>query len=472
MTMRFFNTYSRRIEEFEARDSAGHAVSIYTCGPTVYSRAHIGNFRAYIFEDLLQRHLELRGYKVHRVMNITDVDDKTIRGAREAKVPLAKFTAQFKEAFFEDVEILRIKRANEFPAATDHRYIDRMIQMIAMLISRGLAYQADDKSVYFRINEFPNYGKLAHFDLAQLQSTGRVKHDEYDKEHIGDFALWKAWDEEDGDVKWDSPWGPGRPGWHIECTAMATALLGDQIDIHCGGVDNIFPHHEAEIAQSEGVTGKKFVCYWLHCAHLLVDNQKMSKSLGNFYTLRDVTAKGYSGREVRYALLRVHYRVQLNFTFEGMEESRQALTRIDEWLQRLRETTSNVSSEKQAGPLPTNDFQSALDDDLNISGALGVLFEAIRETNRAMDANELGADGAKAWLQWWEEINQVLALEARESMASPPEIETLTEARRLARLANDWQKSDELRRELNARGWEVRDTKDGQKITRRVGIKP
>src|SRR6184192_3398763 len=362
MTMRFFNTYSRQIEQFEPRNPAERAIGVYTCGPTVYSRAHIGNFRAYIFEDLLQRHLELRGYKVHRVMNITDVDDKTIRGAREANVPLAKFTEQFKQAFFEDAETLRIKGADEFPSATEQRHVDRMIDMIRELIARGLAYQADDKSVYFRINKFPNYGKLEHFDLTQLQSTGRVKHDEYDKEHIGDFALWKAWDEEDGDVKWASPWGSGRPGWHIECSAMATALLGDQIDIHCGGVDNIFPHHEAEIAQSEGVTGKKFVRYWLHCAHLLVDNQKMSKSLGNFYTLRDVTAKGYSGREVRYALLRVHYRVQLNFTFEGMEESRQALMRVDEWLQRLRETSASASPGKGAGPVPTDDFQSALDD--------------------------------------------------------------------------------------------------------------
>ena len=206
MALRFFNTYSREIEEFEPRDPAKRPIRMYTCGPTVYSRAHIGNFRAYIFEDLLQRHLELRGYKVHRAMNITDVDDKTIRGAREAGVPLAKFTEQFKKAFFEDAMALRIKRADEFPCATDQRYIDRMIEMIRTLISKGLAYQADDKSVYFRINKFPGYGKLAHFDLSQLQSTGRVKHDEYDKEHIGDFALWKAWDEEDGDVKWDSPW--------------------------------------------------------------------------------------------------------------------------------------------------------------------------------------------------------------------------------------------------------------------------
>src|SRR2546423_7382632 len=335
--MRFFNTYARELEEFAARGPASRKIDMYTCGPTVYSRAHIGNFRAYIFEDLLQRHLELRSYKVHRVMNITDVDDKTIRGAREAKIPLAKFTEQFKQAFFEDAETLRIKRADEFPAATEQRYVDRMIDMIATLISRGLAYQAEDKSVYFRINKFPNYGKLAHFDLTQLQATGRVQHDEYDKEHIGDFALWKAWDEQDGDVSWESPWGRGRPGWHIECSAMAMTLLGEQIDIHCGGVDNIFPHHEAEIAQTEGVTGKQFVHYWMHCAHLLVENQKMSKSLGNFYTLRDLIGRGYSGREVRYVLLHLHYRVPLNFTFEGMEEARQALTRIDAWRQRLRE---------------------------------------------------------------------------------------------------------------------------------------
>src|SRR5437660_6961515 len=351
MTMRFFNTYSRRIEEFEARDSAGHAVSIYTCGPTVYSRAHIGNFRAYISEHLPQGHLEARRFRVHRVMNNTDVDDKTIRGAGEAKVPLTQFTQQFKDAFFQDAETLRIKRADEYPAATDQRYIDKMIAMISALISKGLAYQADDKSVYFRINKFPNYGKLAHIDLAELKPSGRVKHDEYDKEHIGDFALWKAWDEKDGDVKWNSPWGPGRPGWHIECSAMATALLGDQIDIHCGGVDNIFPHHEAEIAQSEGVTGKKFVNYWLHCAHLLVDGQKMAKSLGNFYIVPDVLAKGYTGRELRYALLRVHYRVPLNFTWEGMKEARESLGRIDEWLARLREVAERGNAQR---PTPIN----------------------------------------------------------------------------------------------------------------------
>jgi len=467
MALRFFNTYSRQLENFEPRGAVGRKIDIYTCGPTVYSRAHIGNFRAYIFEDLLQRHLELRGYKVHRVMNITDVDDKTIRGAREAKIPLRRFTEQFKQAFFKDIETLRIKRADEFPAATDQHYIDRMIEMIATLISRGLAYQAEDKSVYFRINKFPDYGKLAHFDLTQLQSTGRVKHDEYDKEHIGDFALWKAWDEEDGDVGWESPWGRGRPGWHIECSAMATALLGDQIDIHCGGVDNIFPHHEAEIAQTEGVTGKKFVRYWLHCAHLLVDGQKMSKSLGNFYMLPDVLEKGYTGRQIRYALMRVHYRAPLNFTWEGMEEARQALARIDEWLVRLRETAAKADT-GNIDMQTSSQFEDALDNDLNISAALGFLFESIRVTNRALDRNEVDAIAAKAWLNWWERVNSVLAIE-EEAGPLPPEVAELTEARAQARLAKDFQKSDELRNELSTRGWEVRDTQDGQKVTRRAG---
>ncbi len=479
MPLRFFNTHSRQIEQFEPRDPADRTVGIYTCGPTVYSRAHIGNFRAYIFEDLLQRHLELRGYEVHRVMNITDVDDKTIRGAREAGVPLTRFTAQFKEAFFEDVETLRIKRADEFPAATDQGYIDRMIEMIRVLISRGLAYQAEDKSVYFRINKFPDYGKLAHFDLTQLQSTGRVKHDEYDKEHIGDFALWKAWDEEDGDVKWDSPWGPGRPGWHIECSAMSTALLGDEIDIHCGGVDNIFPHHEAEIAQSEGVTGKKFVRYWLHCAHLLVDGQKMSKSLGNFYTVPDVLAKGYTGRELRYALLRVHYRVPLNFTWEGMNEARESLGRIDEWLVRLHEVAEKGNAQRSTPinreqapnaqhPIQETDFENALDDDLNISAALGFLFESIRETNRAMDENKLDASSAKARLDWWKRTNTVLDLETESEVVVPPEAAQLAQERDTARREKNWKKSDELRERIFALGWEVRDTKDGQKLTRRA----
>ncbi len=474
MAIRLFNTYSRALEEFRPLDPAGREVKMYTCGPTVYSHAHIGNFRAYLFEDLLQRHLESRGFAVHRVMNITDVDDKTIRGSREAGVPLAEFTARFKKAFFEDLDSLRIKRADSFPEATDPREIQKMIEMIGTLMERGLAYQAEDKSVYFRINKFPDYGKLAHLDLEELRSTGRVKSDEYDKEHVGDFALWKAWDEADGPVKWESPWGEGRPGWHIECSAMATQILGDQLDIHCGGVDNIFPHHEAEIAQTEGCTGKKFVRYWLHCAHLMVEGQKMAKSLGNFYTLRDVIAKGFSGREVRYALMRVHYRAPLNFTWDGMEEARTAIARIDDWARRLSEAAREAPNSKAQVPTKVEapgsnqEFQNALDEDLNISGALGVLFETIRETNRRMDAGEMATEEAKGWLEWWTRVDAILQIGGGETEL-PAEIAKLAEARTQARLAKDWRKSDQLRDELAARGWEARDTKDGQKITRRGG---
>lgn len=475
MGIRVFNTYSRALEEFEPIDLKGCEVKMYTCGPTVYSHAHIGNFRAYIFEDLLQRHLESRGFQVRRVMNLTDVDDKTIRGSREAGVPLAEFTAPFKRAFFDDLDALRIKRADSFPEATAPDQIRKMIEMIGTLIERGLAYQAEDKSVYYRINKFPDYGKLAHLNLDELRSTGRVKSDEYEKEHIGDFALWKAWDEADGAVKWESPWGPGRPGWHIECSAMATQLLGEELDIHCGGVDNIFPHHEAEIAQTEGCTGKKFVRYWMHCAHLMVEGQKMAKSLGNFYTLRDVLAKGYSGREVRYALMRVHYRAPLNFTWEGMQESREAIARIDDWVQRLKDAARELpssklqASEKHHASNNGSGFHEALDDDLNISGALGVLFDTIRVTNRRMDSGEMDATEATSWLRWWEDIGRILQIGNGDTEV-PSEIAELAEARAQARLAKDWRKSDELRDELAARGWEARDTKDGQKITRRGGV--
>jgi cysteinyl-tRNA synthetase len=464
MALRFFNTYSREIEDFFPIEPP--LVRMYTCGPTVYNHAHIGNFRAYIFEDLLQRHLEARGFQVHRVMNLTDVDDKTIRNSRAAGVPLDQFTRTYKDAFFEDLRTLRIQPAADFPAATETRYIEKMIEMIQELVNHGIAYQAEDRSVYFRLSRFPEYGKLAHLNLDELRPTGRIANDEYEKESIGDFALWKAWDEADGDVGWDSPWGRGRPGWHIECSAMATALLGPELDIHCGGVDNIFPHHEAEIAQSESCTGKKFVRYWLHCAHLMVEGQKMSKSAGNFYTLRDLTAKGWTGRELRFALISVNYRLPLNFTFEGMTGARSALSRIDEWVTRI---TALAASENRASGHPLADpskFQEALDDDLNISGALGHLFDAIRESNKLMDQGQFAPADARAVLNGWNKINHVLAFEA-EAAAIPPEARALLEAREAARKAKDWAGSDRLRDELAALGWDVKDTKEGQRITRR-----
>jgi cysteinyl-tRNA synthetase len=467
MALRLFNTYSRELEDFKPLDPAGKEVKLYTCGPTVYNFAHIGNFRAYVFEDLLQRHLEHRGYRVNRVMNLTDVDDKTIRGCRASGLPLQQFTQQYKDAFFDDLRTLSVKPANTFPAATDPIYIQRMIEMIQQLVDNGFAYQAEDRSVYFRLNKFPDYGKLAHLNLEDLRPSGRISNDEYEKESIGDFALWKAWDEADGEVAWESPWGRGRPGWHIECSAMATALLGSQIDIHCGGVDNIFPHHEAEIAQSECCTGSHFVRYWLHCAHLMVEGQKMAKSLGNFFTLRDLLDRGWTGREVRYILICVNYRLPLNFTFEGLAGARSSLARIDGWVSRL---TEKAGAQPQASALPLaaqTRFEEALDDDLNISGALGQVFEVIRESNRALDQGEFTPADALALLQWWESVNSVLQFQRAEETV-PAEVLALAQRRADARAAKDFAASDLLRGQIEALGWAVKDTKDGQKLSRKA----
>jgi cysteinyl-tRNA synthetase len=466
MSIKFYNTYSRQIETFTP--IAPPKVKLYTCGPTVYSNAHIGNFRAYVFEDLLQRHLEARGFDVQRVMNLTDVDDKTIRGSREAGISLPDFTAKFKQSFFEDLESLRIKRAQLFPAATDPENLAKMIEMIEQLIEQDIAYQAEDRSIYFRINRYPDYGKLAHLNLEELRPSGRVQTDEYEKESIGDFALWKAWDEKDGPIGWDAPWGKGRPGWHIECSAMATRLLGPELDIHCGGVDNIFPHHEAEIAQSECVTHKKFVRYWLHNAHLLVEGQKMSKSLGNFYTLRDLLNKGFSGRELRYALIRVNYRLPLNFTFDGLNEARQSLLRLDEWLRRLGEIAGDATPALDFAPAQSDTFFEALDDDLNISAALAELFNQVRDANRSIDHAELTAGQAAALLRWWDRINQVLQLQEKEERV-PERVSTLLRQRDAARREKDWAESDAIRIQVEELGWLVKDTKSGQKLTKKSG---
>lgn len=461
MAIRFFNTLTRQVENLSPRED-GH-VRLYTCGPTVYNFAHIGNFRAYIFEDLLQRHLEYRGLKVTRVMNLTDVDDKTIRGCRAAGIPLREFTQPFKAAFFEDLDRLHIKRADHFPEATAANHIERMVHMISVLIEKGHAYRAEDGSVYFRIRSFPGYGKLAHFNLDELRDGVRVSNDEYEKENVGDFALWKAWDPADGDVGWESPWGRGRPGWHIECSAMATGILGPELDIHCGGEDNIFPHHEAEIAQSECVTGRPFVRLWMHCKHLQVEGSKMAKSAGNFFTLRDLVDKGWTGREVRYALLSVKYREPLNFTFDGLAGARSALQRLDEWTIRIRELAASAHTEKFFHGLDA--FGAALDDDLNISAALASLFDVIRDTNRLMDRGQLLPEEAKFLLSWVGGVQSVLAFDA-ESEPVPEEVAAIVARRAEARSAKEWKLSDTLRDEILSFGWVVKDTKEGQKLTR------
>ncbi|MBM3857474.1 MAG: cysteine--tRNA ligase [Verrucomicrobia bacterium] len=467
MVMQLHNTLTRQKEPLRLLDPQQKKVRLYTCGPTVYDFAHLGNFRAYLFEDLLQRHLEARSYDVDRVMNLTDVDDKTIRGARTQGIKLAEFTQRYKEAFFADCKTLRLRPARAYPAATDPENIAAMIEMIRDLIEKKHAYQAEDGSVYFRITSFADYGKLAHVDLTEQRPSGRVQSDEYEKEQIADFALWKAWTPDDGDVRWESPWGAGRPGWHIECSAMATRLLGNQIDLHCGGVDNIFPHHEAEIAQCECVTGKKFVGLWMHCAHLMVEGSKMSKSAGNFYTARELMNRGWSGRELRYALLTVHYRIPLNFTMEGLEASRQALARIDTWSERLQEFAAmdtSIQTFEKLGPIDLGDFFNALDDDLNISAALAVLFDVIRESNRLIDTKKLSPAEAGGLLQWWKKVNEVLALEPDVSVTIPDEVKMLLAARQAAREAKNWSESDRLRDEIAALGWQIKDTKNDQRL--------
>jgi cysteinyl-tRNA synthetase len=441
---------------------------MYTCGPTVYNFAHIGNFRAYTFEDILRRALAFNGYRVTQVMNLTDVDDKTIRGAKASGVPLKTFTTPFVQAFFEDLKTLNIQPAEVYPAATDH--VPEMLALIERLFARGLAYQSEDVSVYFSVAKLPDYGKLAHLDREGLRAGARVAQDEYEKESYGDFALWKAWDENDGDVVWDSPWGRGRPGWHLECSAMAMKYLGETFDIHTGGVDNLFPHHENEIAQTEGATGKPFVNVWMHCAHLRVNGEKMSKSLGNFFTLRDLVFKGWSGREIRYVLINGHYRQPLNFTFDALDAARTSLARIDECVDALTARAGAAAPGGQPAWVASSGtaFAEAVNDDLNLPEAFAAVFALVRESNSALHQTGLKPEEAAAALQLFDGMDRVLGLirfgRATQEASLPAEITALVQERCTARANKDWAGSDRLRNELAAKGWEVRDGKDGQKI--------
>jgi cysteinyl-tRNA synthetase len=467
--MQFYNTLTRSKETFEPLEK-GHA-RLYTCGPTVYNFAHIGNFRAYVFEDLLRRTLRYAGLRVTQVMNLTDVDDKTIRGAIAAGLPLKRYTHPFIEAFFADLKVLNIESAEVYPAATDH--IPEMIVLVQTLLDKGLAYRTDDGSVYFKVDAFSHYGRLAHLDRTSLRVGARVAQDEYEKESVGDFALWKGWDEKDGEVVWDAPWGRGRPGWHIECSAMSMKYLGASFDIHTGGIDNLFPHHENEIAQAEGATGQTFVRYWLHCAHLRVNGEKMSKSLGNFFTLRDLIAKGWGGRWIRYVLISGHYRQPLNFTFDALEASRTALSRIDAFVDQLAETAGGC---EPSGGLPSwaaagrDAFDAAVFDDLNLPEALAALFGIVRDGNAAVSAGTVTpaeAAAIAALLKQFDRVLGVLQFGRVCDEAVPAAIQQLADARSAARTQKNWAESDRLRDAIAAAGWEVRDSKDGQKLKKR-----
>ncbi|MGA3265366.1 MAG: cysteine--tRNA ligase [Verrucomicrobiota bacterium] len=472
MALKLFNTLSRSIQEFVPLDPAGKNTGMYCCGPTVYDFAHIGNWRTFVFADLVRRYLEFTGHTVTHVMNITDVEDKIIKRVRENRTTLREFTAQYEAAFFEDLKTLNCREPHHKPRATEH--IPEIIALIEKLVARGVAYPADG-SVYFSIEKYrgggATYGKLVKLNPDELRIGERVKSDEYAKESVADFALWKARSPEDGDIFWPSPWGEGRPGWHVECSAMSMKILGPSFDLHLGGEDLVFPHHEDEIAQSEGATGKPFVKYWLHGAHLLVEGKKMSKSLGNFFTLRDLLAKGFTGREIRYALLQAHYRESFNFTLDGLHGAQSALARIDECIGKLREAASvnrpgvREPSESIASTLQR--FSASLDDDLNISAAWAVVFDWIRELNRQLAEGSLAASTAAAALAAWEEVDSVLGIGAKsEAEAVPADVAALLEARQAARKAKDFKRADAIRDELKAKGWIIEDTPKGPKLKR------
>jgi cysteinyl-tRNA synthetase len=484
MGLRLFNTLSRSIQEFAPLDATGTKVGMYCCGPTVYDFAHIGNWRTFVFADLVRRYLKFKGYAVTHVMNITDVEDKIIKGVREANTTLREFTGKYEAAFLDDLKTLNCALPHQMPRATEN--IAEIIALIEKLVARGFAYKAADGSVYFSIEKYRgcgcNYGRLLKLNFDELRVGERVASDEYDKESVADFALWKARVPEDGEVFWPSPWGEGRPGWHIECSAMSMKALGEHFDLHLGGEDLKFPHHEDEIAQSEGATGKPFVKYWLHGAFLLVEGKKMSKSLGNFFTLRDLLAKGFNGREIRYLLLTAHYRETFNFTMEGLQGARSALARIDECLGKLREIAGAPGTaparpkvqtgQEHAGTVPgvptdlAKHFSNALDEDLNVSAAWGAVFEWVRETNRRLTEHSLSSIDAATALSAWNKIDSVLGIGAPAETEAPAEIVALLEARQAARKAKDFKRSDALRDELKTKGWSIEDTAKGPKLKR------
>jgi len=468
MGLSLFNTLSRSIQEFVPLDPAGKKVGMYCCGPTVYDFAHIGNWRTFVFSDFVRRYLEFKGYDVRHVMNVTDVEDKIIRRVQESKKSLPEFTGQFERAFFEDMSALNCRKPHHIPHATEH--IAEIISLIEKLLERGFAYRAADGSVYFSIEKYRAaghpYGQLVNLKFEEMRVGERVRSDEYAKEAVADFALWKAHVPEDGQVFWPSPWGEGRPGWHIECSAMSMKILGPSFDLHLGGEDLVFPHHEDEIAQSEGAGGqlpnKKFVQYWLHGAHLMVEGKKMAKSLGNFFTLRDLLGKGFSGREIRALLLSAHYRETFNFTIGGLEGAKQSLARIDECLVKLRELAG--TSAGQADRATLSKFTEALDEDLNISKAWAVIFDWIKDCNRRLADGSMKSDAAANALATWDKIDSVLGVGKPPEVQVPAEITALLEARVAARKAKDFKKADAIRDELRAKGWVIEDTPKGARV--------
>ena len=459
MALNFHNTLTRRLEPFEPLE--GNLVRMYSCGPTVYNFVHIGNLRTFTFQDVLRRYLRHRGYELFHVMNVTDVDDKIIDSAADTGQSLTEYTAVYRKAFEDDAAQLRLETPERVTPATEH--VAEMVELIHRLEQQGLTYQSEG-STYYRIAGFDSYGKLSRLDAKGIKPGARVDQDEYDKDDVRDFALWKA--AKPNEPSWESPYGSGRPGWHIECSAMAMKYLGESFDIHTGGVDLVFPHHENEIAQAEGASGKPFVRFWLHAEHLLVDGQKMSKSLGNFYTLRDLLDRGFTPDTIRYLLVSVPYRKQLNFTFDGLRAAQTAIERLRNFKRRLDSETFPAGANADISSLASDareGFEAGMDDNLNTAQALGAVFEFVRDANTKMDAGAFPADNvadAVSVLDLFDSIFDVL--ETKETGQIPSdEIERLIEERVAARKARDFARSDAIRDDLTARGVLLEDTPQG-----------
>ncbi len=460
--IRFYNTIERDKIDFKPLEDG--KISLYTCGPTVYDFAHIGNFRAYIFEDLLRRTLEFCGYEVLHVMNLTDIDDKTIKKANKESTPLEEFTNKYIKSFHEDVQKLNILPAHHYPRATE--FIEGMIFMIQELEKKGYTYRTEDGSVFFKISKYKDYGKLANIQVEDLLVGERVENDEYDKEEMRDFALWKGYKDDEGDIFWNSPWGKGRPGWHIECSVMAIHYLGNHFDIHCGGVDNIFPHHENEIAQSCCATDDKFVNYWLHNEHLLVDNKKMSKSLGNFYTIRDLIEKGFTPEAIRYTLLSTHYRQKLNFTLDKLKNSQRSINKIREVERRVNliEDSLEVGEDfKNISVEMIDAFSKHLKNDLNISGALGEMFIWINKIFKELDNNNVSGSGKTNIIKALNSVDKVLGIIKVSNIIidNNEQIINLIKKREDARASKNWDLADQIREEIDQLGYTVEDTPEG-----------
>lgn len=469
--IRLHNTLSNRLEPLEPVHPG--EVRIYTCGPTVYASAHIGNFRTFMFQDILRRFLHSRGLRVLQVMNVTDVDDRIIHGAAAAGIGIREYTEKYVKAFLDDIDALHIEMPEELVRATDH--IEDMVELIEKLQKDGYTYTSEG-SIYYRISKFPSYGKLSKIDVNGMQAGARVDVDQYEKDNARDFALWKA--PKPGEHFWETRIGPGRPGWHVECSAMAMKYLGETLDIHTGGVDLAFPHHENEIAQSEAATGKPFAKVWLHAEHLLIENQKMSKSLGNFYTLRDLFAKGHKPSTIRYLLLSVPYRRQLNFTEDSVTQARNSVERLRTFDVRLRNSQCPAGSNPElAGRIgkAEADFDAALADDINTAMALASVFDLVREINTAMDQGaflQQDAIRAVAAMEKFDGILAILADDDEEKLRklgfgvsnermSSEAIEGLIEERNAAKKKRDFKRADEIRQQLSDAGIVIEDNKDG-----------